>query len=126
MRPRELPATQELRRILEQGGEGAAAHAEDLRRAWVRELFATKGFQLVLELIQNLEHQAFHALRFSPSPELAQKLLGSMSAFQSLRSGLAALLPDEPTIPEPEEESELPVYEEYFPSAFDIPLPSGE
>ena len=127
MRLRELPATQELRRILEQREDpNAEARYMDLRSAWIRELFACKGFQIMLELLQQLEHEALKGLRHSPSPDLAQNLLGRMAAFQSLRNGLAALLPDEPTIPEPEEEFDLPVYQEPFPSGFDIPYPSGE
>lgn len=118
MKCRPLPVMQEIAQLAVTDPEKAAQY----QTALAAELFQHRGFQLVLTILHNLEHETLNALR-SSAPTRPDFLLGRLNAIDYIQRSLVALAPDGQEDVEGEEEVELPVYE----SPFLVPYPiSGE
>ena len=116
MRLRPLPVVEEIARIAAEDPKRAVEY----QNALVLETFKTKGFQFIFHLLGHYEHDVTNALRAGGLGR-SEHILGQLYAIERFRREIVALLPDDSTLEEAEEEVELPVYE----SPFDVPLPVG-
>ncbi len=117
MKLRPLPFITEL----EQLSAADPKAAQERRDAAMRELARCPGFQVVLSALHYEQHEALEALRYGRGDLTRQA--GAANAITNVLVRLAALFPDG-TVPdmEPEEEYDLPVYDDR--PSFDIPYPT--
>jgi hypothetical protein len=88
MKYRQLPLHAELEHLLETQGAEAM---EQARSAYALELFRSKGFQIVILLLRELEQTALNKVRTGKGSD---RDLGCLNAIEAIRQSLAACLPE--------------------------------
>lgn len=121
MRVRRLPAVARIEGLAKEDPLAAQAYVRDI----LGPLYASEGFQLILQLLAQIEHADLERLRVSRKTDV-DWLTGRLSAIRDVREGLRALLPDTAEVPEPEEEEEFDLYPEEVPHFHSFAIPSGE
>lgn len=120
MQYRPLPVVAELQKLEQEDQENGTNTALEYRKQICRELFASKGLQLVVGILRRVESNALDALYANIKPDYQ---CGRMAAVEEIRRLLDSLSPE---VDAPTEVNNDEVEESFFPpSGFNIPHPSG-
>lgn len=90
MRYQKLPIDLELERLQED--KDGDRRVEEAREAYFAETTRTRGFQLIVALLRDLERTYLHRLRTGTHTK-TERLLGRIEGIEEIRRSLTALLP---------------------------------